>query len=53
MRKTLIERFVVAGFIPASYPLNPKHKILNAKEYQSTNNKISKQSEFCYLDLEI
>jgi len=32
--------------------INPKHEIINTKQYQSTNDKISKQNEFWYLNLE-
>ena len=31
---------------------NPKHEILNPKQYQSTNDQNSKQNEFWYLNLE-
>jgi hypothetical protein len=32
--------------------INPKHKIRNRKQYQSTNDQTLKQNEFWYLDLE-
>jgi hypothetical protein len=51
---------VVAQFIGREEPdksgnyrrKNPKHEILNAKQYQSTNDKNSKQNGFWYSNLE-
>jgi hypothetical protein len=36
----------------AKIMINPKHEILNSKQYRSTNDKNSKQNGFWYLNFE-